>query len=102
MPLRIRKRRGTCSLITCLHGSRAKRGLGMVTTNSAGFGTPNAQIQLTNEWETRKLRPQEGSVLEMSFRFLWDQDTVWVSLLGSFLVLFTQVIFCPASLFSIP
>lgn len=80
----MRKRRGTGSLITRLHGIREERFGNGRCKHSAGFRTPNAQVQLTNQLGLKRLHPEEGSVPKMSFIFLWDQDTIWVNLLGSF------------------
>ena len=51
----------TLLLITGLHGIQAERGeergLGMITANSASFGTPNAPVQLNNQLGIKKRSP---------------------------------------------
>lgn len=51
----------TLLLITGLHGIQAERGeergLGMVTANSASFGTTNAPVQLNNPLGMKKRSP---------------------------------------------
>lgn len=93
-----RKKRRTGSVITRLHGIWEER-FGKGRCKLSWLQAPNALIQLTNQLGLKKLHPEEGSVPKMSVIFFWDQDTIWVNLLGSFLVVFIQVVLCPASLF---